>query len=754
MFSHNLGMGKRVHSLIRRMAAWLQMSWLIVRRPTRVGRHLSFAAISRIFRYARSVGLRQFMNDVRLSVVAPEAPRSPRLLRRISFDRDAFLAAKRASLREYLQNDGWLVFPVTTARPVLSIVIVLFNKAELSLACLRSVQQNAYRDYEIVIVDNNSSDETDRLLSSLQNAVIIRNAENLHFLRANNQALAHVRGRYLLLLNSDTEVEEHSIERAIKTLEETPECGALGAKLVRPDGSLQEAGSIAWRDGSCLGYGRDNNPAALMYNFVREVDFCSGAFLMTRTELFARHGGFDLQYAPAYYEEADYCLWLQAEGYSVVYDPRVVVHHYEFGSGTPQAGIALQRRNQSLFAAKHARHLSKQLGPSEDRLDEARFSQQARQCKRLLFIEDMVPHKDQGAGFPRSNTIVQRMVALGFHVTVYPINFPVNEPVERMYRDLDRRVEVIDGYGVSCLRTFLRGRDSYYGTVWVSRPHSMAALKDVLPDWAEGARIIYDAEAIFAQREIEQRRILNNEVIDPETCREMIDREIEPARAVNAVVAVSENDAKQFRTLGCPSVHVLGHVMDVQPTPAGYAQRNGLLFVGNLDYDCSPNVDSLVWFVEKVWPLLKKEIPALTLDIIGSCKSHLARSLASESIMVHGRVEDSEPFYNRARIFVAPTRFSSGIPLKILEAAACGLPVVATTLLARQLGWVPGVALWAVEADPAQFSAAMIRAYNDASAWEQVRESALQKVRSDMSMEAFSDTLADVLQHSTLSELS
>jgi GT2 family glycosyltransferase/2-polyprenyl-3-methyl-5-hydroxy-6-metoxy-1,4-benzoquinol methylase len=737
--------------LVKRFLAWvpvdlLHASWLFIRHPLRFNRLFSLHKLGTLYRHLRLVGWRSCIENINRSMTAPDLPSPQQLQQKVDDYRGAFMAARMASLQGYLQIGEKLAFPVCDGNPVLSIVIVLYNKAELSLACLRSLHRSTYRDYEVVIVDNHSSDATDRLLASLQNVVIIRNSENVHFLRANNQALSKVRGTYLLLLNNDTELAENAIERAVQTIRETPDCGALGAKLVHPDGTLQEAGCIVWRDGSCLGYGRGEDPADLVYNFMRETDYCSGAFLMTHTELFSRHGGFDTRYVPAYYEEADYCLWLQEEGYSVVYDPRVVVHHFEFGSGSSDAGIALQRRNQALFSEKHAMRLISQHDQLHAQLHDARFSQHARKRKRILFIEDRVPHRDQGAGFPRSNLIVQQMVELECQVTVYPINFPVDEVVELIYRDLDPRVEVMDGYGLSCLQSFLAGRPAYYDVVWVSRPHSMAALKNLLPVWAEGARVIYDAEAIFVQREIEQRRILNNEVIDSNACLDLIEQEIKQACGANAVVTVSENDAKKFREFGFSRLHVLGHFVDIKPTPAGYAERTGLLFVGNLDYDSTPNADSLVWFVKNVWPTLKRELPDLTLDIVGSCESVLVRGLASENIHVHGRVKNCEPFFNRARLFIAPTRFSSGIPLKIIEAAAFGVPIVATTLLADQLGWTPDVELWAVEADPIRFSEAVIRAYHDKSEWERVKESALQKIRSELSQKIFVKKLSHALQ--------
>src|SRR5207253_7021477 len=99
--------------------------------------------------------------------------------------------------------------------------------------------------------------------------------------------------------------------------------------------------------------------------------------------------------------------------------------------------------------------------------------------------------------------------------------------------------------------------------------------------------------------------------------------------------------------------------------------------------------------------------------------SLLLRNFRHEGVELLGAVEDLVPLYNRARVFIAPTRFSAGVPLKVYEAAAHGLPVVATDLLARQLGWEPGEDLLAAPAsDPDAFASACARLHDDADLWQ------------------------------------
>ena len=208
----------------------------------------------------------------------------------------------RALLKQFLDTRASLEF-ATPANPEVSIVLVLHNRAALTLACLYSLLRSNLSSYEVIIVDNASTDQTQQLLQQLTGARILHNDTNVHYLRACNQAARLAQGQYLLLLNNDAEVEAGSIRQAIETLESSADIGAVGGKVILPDGTLQEAGSIIWQDGSCLGYGRGDYPLAPAYMFQRDVDYCSGVFLLTKRKLFLEEGGFDEAYLPAYYEE-------------------------------------------------------------------------------------------------------------------------------------------------------------------------------------------------------------------------------------------------------------------------------------------------------------------------------------------------------------------------------------------------------------------------------------------------------------------
>ncbi|MDH3918275.1 MAG: glycosyltransferase [Rhodospirillales bacterium] len=682
----------------------------------------------------------------------PKALTPATLLRQAAKRRHSAAEAKaycdkraRALLRDFLARGETLPIPASAA-PKVSIVLVLHGRAELTYLCLASIVQTVDLPVETIVVDNGSKDETGKLLDRLEGAKIIRNDENRGFLKAVNQALGEAAGDHVLLLNNDALMFPGALAAALRTLESRDDIGAVGGRIVLLDGRLQEAGSIVWNDGTCLGYGRGAPPDDPAFLFRRDVDYCSGAFLLVRRDLFVESGGFDEAFAPAYYEETDLCMRLREWGYRVVYEPDAVVLHYEFASA-PSPGRALEQQkiNRETFAAKHRDALKRHCAPDPLNALVARSSERRKQ--RLLLLDDRVPHRGLGAGFPRAGDMVRGLVAGGCFVTLYPMMVP-NEDAAVLYAELPREVEVVCGRGRTELAGFLAERAGYYDTILVSRPNNMETFNAVYEserDLFQGVRIIYDAEAIFARRDAAKRK-LDGVELPEETLADLVQAEVDLGRWADRIVTVSQSEAAEFTERGLPEVHVLGHQVTPQPSPAAFEQRRGILFVGALQGDDTPNADSVLWFAEAVWPSLSKELPEdAEFVVAGTNKSHAVWSLDSGRISVRGFVDDLGALYDSCRLFVAPTRYAAGIPYKAHEAAAHGLPIVTTTLIADQLGWRNGEDLLVADT-PEDFARQCLRLYESKDVWQHLRDGALQRVATECSEESFRASLAEIVR--------
>jgi GT2 family glycosyltransferase len=646
--------------------------------------------------------------------------------------KQAFAARRSDELDAFLGAGDRLIFSACD-RPRVSVIVVIWNRAELLLGCLRALAPE--REIELFLVDNASTDRTPALLSRIDGARILRNTENRGFLLAANQGATEARGEHLLFLNSDAELAPGALSAALATLESSPAIGAVGGKLVLPDRTLQEAGSIIWRDGSCSGYARGAPADDPLADFSRDVDFCSGAFLLTRRALFADLGGFDERFRPAYYEDADYCVRLWRAGHRVVYQPRAIAVHYEFASSpSRENAIAMQTERRGRFVEKHADWLRGQFPVGETLSARARS-----QAPRILLIDDRIPRARHGSGHPRAAALTRALVDLGGFVTVYPTTFPQSEPGER--DELPPEVELVPGRGAAGLARFLEERAGYYQRILVSRPHNLALLRNALSRARGTAPLIsYDAEAIFAEREAQELAVAGRAISDGEIARQ-IAAEVAAARGVSAVLAVSERDRAQFARV--TRAITVGHALVATPTPRPFSDRAGLLFVGAFHTDVSPNSDAALWLAREILPrirdLLDESVP---LTLVGARPPPTVAALAGAGTTLLENVGDLGPLYDRARLFVAPTRFAAGLPYKIHHAAAHGLPVVATSLLANQLGWRDEIAI-ADGAEP--FARAVAALYRDATAWQEKRELALSRVAQDCSPTSFRDALAAAL---------
>jgi len=214
--------------------------------------------------------------------------------------------------------------------PLVSIIVVTYNSGKFIDKCIQSILKNDYSSYEIIVIDNASSDNTlDVLQKYSKNIQLIKNKSNLGFTQANNLGIKNSKGEIIFLLNPDAYIVEDSILELVLPFLEDPQIMVTGSKVLYPETDIiQSAGGIIQKNGltNHIGY---KEPDRLQYDFPRSVDYVTGASMAVRRSFFEQAGLFDPVYFPAYYEETDRCVKAKKLGYKILYSPKSKVFHYE-----------------------------------------------------------------------------------------------------------------------------------------------------------------------------------------------------------------------------------------------------------------------------------------------------------------------------------------------------------------------------------------------------------------------------------------
>ncbi|MEM9773003.1 MAG: glycosyltransferase [Chloroflexota bacterium] len=217
-----------------------------------------------------------------------------------------------------------------------SIIIPVYNQIEFTIHCINKISETVRPslNYEIIVVDDCSTDETKneirRLQKSVKNLRYHKNPENLGFVGSCNNGSEIARNNVLIFLNNDTLPRTGWLDGILETFKHFPDAGAVGGMLVYPDDTIQEAGGIVFVDGSAANFGNGARELAdPLYNYVREVDYCSAALLGIRKNFFFEIGQFSKEFAPGYYEDTDLCFKVREAGRKVYYQPKSRITHFE-----------------------------------------------------------------------------------------------------------------------------------------------------------------------------------------------------------------------------------------------------------------------------------------------------------------------------------------------------------------------------------------------------------------------------------------
>jgi GT2 family glycosyltransferase len=623
------------------------------------------------------------------------------------------------------------------ATPVVSAVMVTYGSGETALDAVGALVSETEPCYELIVVDNDSPDDTaDLLTTGLTGARIVRNDDNVGFARGSNQGADLASGAYLCFLNPDAFVQPGWLPPLLEVFQRNPPAGAAVPLFLNPDGHVQEAGSAMDSQGAAMAIGDGDDPRSFEVRFSRTVDYGSAACLVVRADLFREVGGFDPVYSPAYYEDADLSFKLADRGFASVYEPRSRVVHIRGGSSAKAE--ALMVANREVFARRWRERLERRRplrsDPSDRRLQLA--ARDAENLERILVVDDRVPHHDRGSGDPRMARLLAELVDLwpAARVTLLAAD-PRN--AERYAPPLlENGIEVATADDRFDL--WLEQRRAHYSVVMVSRASNIDRFDHFLRKTQPQARRVYDIEALAF------RRYQQEGDKAAERLRELDEQGIEGA---DVILCVSEEEAAFARELGRAPVYVLPTYVSVAKRPHRFDERDGIVFFGGfLAGAGGPNEDAAVHLVEDVMPVLWEEFPGLTLEIVGANPTLRVRDLQGPRVDVVGFVPDPAERLSDARVHVHPLRYGAGIKLKLIDTMAAGLPFVTTPTGAEGLGLGELEDVLVAE-DDRELARLALKLYDDEELWARVQRGLLRLVEDRFGRDRFRETLVEAFAH-------
>ena len=624
-------------------------------------------------------------------------------------------------------------FAEPAEEPRVSVVVPVHNQFDYTLRCVWSIlKAGDTAPLEIILADDCSSDETESFFSQIRGIRYLRNATNLGFLKTCNHAAESARGEYIYLLNNDTAVRPDWIDSLLRTFETAGDAaGLVGSKLVYPNGLLQEAGAIIWRDASGRNVGRNHDPMEPGYNYLRDVDYVSGAGIMIPAGLWRRLGGFDERYAPAYYEDSDLCMRIRQQGYRVLYQAGSEIVHFEgvsSGRSITEGVKAYQVVNRQKFLEKW--RFTLELHAENSPVHPRALTRSG--APRVLIIDAQIPMPDKDAGSVIAFHFIKILAEFGYEITLLPKTLryagkkyaaPLQElGVEVLYRpQVSKLDEYIERYGDQ-FDLFIVYRVDGGGEY-------AAQIKECFPE----TPIIFDTVDLHYLRQEREARLPDAPADAVHLAKETKGRELGLIALCDDTVVLStaERDLLVAEGVADDKLSLIPFAFETSMTPSPREGRNGIVFVGG--YQHLPNVDAVLHFLRNIWPLVHEAMPDLQFHIVGSNPPPAIAGIRAEGVIVHGFVADLDAFLDQRIASIAPLQYGAGIKGKIGSSLAVGLPCVATAVAVEGMGLESGKDVLVADS-PRKFAEAIAVLCRDDALWHRLSDAGRAFVHQEYSL--------------------
>lgn len=634
-----------------------------------------------------------------------------------------------------------LVLPYSE-EPIASIVIPVYNQFGYTYNCLKSIIQNTNDvEYEVIIGDDCSTDITQKITEIVDNIVVAKTDTNVRFLRNCNHAAKLARGKYILFLNNDTQVLPNWLSSLVELIERKDDIGMVGSKLLYPDGTLQEAGGIIWGDGHAWNYGNGQSPDKPEFNYVKEVDYISGAAIMIRKTLWEEIGGFDELFNPAYCEDSDLAFEVRKHGYKLMYQPLSMVVHFEGKSNGTDLSSGVKKyqvENQIKLKEKWSQEFAKQ-AQSEDDLFHARERSIGK--KTILVIDHYIPQIDRDAGSKTTWQYLQMFVEKGYNVKFIGDNFYQDREYASYLEQIG--IEILYGpWYAKHWKEWILENQNNIDFAYLNRPHITKKYIDFIKNETNIKCIYYGHDLHFLR--IRREYELNHDeklLAESEEWKET-EFSIMKKTAMNYYPSYIEEEEihKIDASIRVKAITAYVYEKFQENINQDFDTREGILFVGGFGHP--PNEDAVLWFAEHVYPKIREKLD-VNFYIVGAKVTDRIRQLVGNGIVVKGFVTEEElkQLYNTCKIVVVPLRYGAGVKGKVVEAMYYGIPIVSTSVGTEG---IDGVETFVeVQNDADKFAESVVKLYNDSDTLRHMSEESQAYIKEHNSIEAVWNIVKD-----------
>jgi len=364
---------------------------------------------------------------------------------------------------------------------------------------------------------------------------------------------------------------------------------------------------------------------------------------------------------------------------------------------------------------------------------------------KMTIVSNYLPRFDVGSSNTRVYHLIKLLSSMGVKLTyIYFYNSQDNERYEKAISEA--KTVLLNGSPHEHVRNILASKPDILWLTNLWSPiffESMSRLMDAVRTRRPEVKIILDTMDLHAKK-YHRRYAITRSPDDLFTAKKFLDLEKSNYPKADAVVVVTEDEKNDILALklDSPSIHVIPNIHQISADITPYDQRSDLVYLGN--FNINHNVDAVLHFVKAIFPYISKKYPKLRLHILGREADTKLRQLASQTICVHGFVQDLEKAMAQFRIFICPMTYGAGMKGKLGEAMANGLPIVTTTIGAEGFALIDGENCF-IANSPEEFAQKTIELYEDEVLWNNFSTKCRYLIQKNYSYEQVAKHLKDLI---------